>query len=258
MSRLVRTKWLGLLILGCMSTPLMADDVEAVDKAILEKIQATKSLRAKMTQEMSIVNEQMKNNMHGEGAIEAVRKDGKSFHRMESKIKSQVEVAGNKIDQEQSSLSLSDGEWTYVVGEYSGTKNCQKTKNPEKEPLPLEVFRKTGELKLLPEETVDGVKCWVIEHKPTGSMQPGMPSSGRSVLWFRQDCGMMAKMVGYDEAGKEFMTTRITNVELDVSIPADHFAFKAPDGVECLDMTEQMKAAAGAASSATDAPPGKE
>ena len=59
----------------------------------------------------------------------------------------------------------------------------------------------------------------------------------KMVFFFRQDIGLMVRMVSHNEAGKPVTTMTYGDIKLDVDIEPGRFVFKAPEGVEVLDLS---------------------
>lgn len=96
-------------------------------------------------------------------------------------------------------------------------------------------MEKVYTLKLLPDETVDGKPCYVIEMTPAS---PAMRATmGRMVSYYVKKTGLSIKGVSYDTKGKVSSTTITTDVKVDEKIDPSQFVFKAPAGVTVQDMT---------------------
>jgi outer membrane lipoprotein-sorting protein len=61
----------------------------------------------------------------------------------------------------------------------------------------------------------------------------------KQTLHFRKDSGMNVKMIGRDKSDKVVFSHELQDVKLNTDVPADRFVFKAPPGVEVMDMTQQ-------------------
>jgi outer membrane lipoprotein-sorting protein len=96
--------------------------------------------------------------------------------------------------------------------------------------------RETFNVKLLPDETVDGESCYVLEFTPKAA---DAAMGGRMVQYFRKDNGTIVKLVSYDASNKPSVTVTYSNVQLNPSIGADRFVFAAPPGVEVTDMSNE-------------------
>jgi hypothetical protein len=94
--------------------------------------------------------------------------------------------------------------------------------------------RQAGDLRLLPDESVGGKACYVIEtvHKSAGDEASG---KAMMVTHYDKKTGVGMKTVSYDQNGKVIMTSETTEVKTGLSIPDDRFVFKVPAGVQVID-----------------------
>ena len=91
-------------------------------------------------------------------------------------------------------------------------------------------------LKLLPDETVDGKSTFVLE-MTLKDKQAGIPI-GKSKLYYDKATGIAIKSISYDDKDKPSGTMTTSDIKIDANIPADHFVFKVPVGVEVKDETK--------------------
>ncbi len=214
-----------------------ADTIEQVEKAIVEKSKKIKSGTATMRSVTEMAAEGFKSKSVSEGKFEMLRKDGKVLTRIEMKGTATTEIAGKTDKQESTSLIISDGEYSYAYTQAAGQKTAYKMKaTDEWNEDPFEPLRKMYDLKLLPDEKVDGAEVYVIEAKPNKTS--GAPGVGKSIFYYRKDSGFPAKVVTCDEAGKPTTTITYADIKLDADLKADRFVFKAPEGVEVIDMSK--------------------
>jgi outer membrane lipoprotein-sorting protein len=238
---LTMTKRVGLfLMIGLVcsfgATALWADELVAAEKQICQGWDACKSLTAKVATDSRIDAGGTIMESKGTGMIELLRKGGKLCMRMELKT-TMPQPAGGDEKVEQSMLSIMDGEYNWTLSETMGQKMAMKTKpDPRATGDPKALFeelRKDNELKLLPEETVDGKKTFVIEATPKDKA-----AGTKSLLYFDKERGAMLKMVTLSADGKPMWTMTYSDVKYDADISPDRFVFKAPPDVEVQDMTK--------------------
>jgi outer membrane lipoprotein-sorting protein len=231
-------RWIGTALLcGGLAAATFAADVKDVQKQIADKTKGLKSVRAKMVQVVDAGTPDYKMQMHTNGTYEWVRKDGDiTLYRMESMTKTLTEVAGQKTETKSESLAVCDGTYVYTLVDTDGTKMATKIKQPPA--LPGETVNNDAEwdMRLLPDEKVDGAACWVVEMTP----KPGTPSAaaggGKTVNWFRQDNGWLVKMISYSPDGKPMYTTEYKDLEVDGQIDPSRFTFSLPPGVSLTEM----------------------
>jgi hypothetical protein len=116
-----------------------------------------------------------------------------------------------------------------------------KMKLPEKVNTPVKdmftELRKDNELKLLPDEKVDGKAAYVIEATPK---RPVPDTTTAIKLYYRRDDGVMVKTMTSMKSPQMKMTStaEMTDIKLNPDVKPERFVFKAPDGVEVQDMTK--------------------
>jgi outer membrane lipoprotein-sorting protein len=226
------------LLWSAASAP--ADTIESVEKAITASSKKIKSLTADMRTVMDIDTKEYESKSTSEGRFEMLRKDGKVFTRVEMKVTSTTKIGGKTEKQESTTLMITDGEYAYSYTEAAATKAAYKMKCPtDWDQDPFEPLRKTNDLELLPDEKIDGVEVYVVQATPKKSAKDAAP--GKTVQYYRKDCGFPAKVVMFDAAGKPMTATTYSGVKLDATISPDRFVFKAPAGVEVVDMTKMAQ-----------------
>ena len=234
------TRCLGLLAVAAVfcASPLAAagDDLPNVEKKIIEAWSKHKSVRARLTATTHAVNGIFVTDGKGEGTFEFVRKDGKLYSRMELTSKLVRQTGDNKKEFGQRMLVVVDGEFAYTFSEFGGRKTARKTSiGPKMTGDPKALFaqqRETHALRLLPEQTVDGHKTYVIEAAPKGGS-----ALRKTVFFFRQDIGLMVRMVMYDQTGTPMTTMTYSDIKLNTDIKPERFVFEAPEGVTVIDLT---------------------
>ena len=226
----------GLLVLS--GPAALGEDFDSVEKSIVKANKKTKSLSATNKSKMNTDNEGYKFSQEMEGPMEW-RRDGEKFKmRMESTSSTTTETGGKVTKSKSTSLMIDDGEFMYSYTNMDGQKSATKSKSTGAwDQNPFEAWRKMWDFKLLSDESVDGASCYVIEFLA----KSGSPMSGKMVLHYRKDCGLNVKTVIYDKDGKVTMTSTSTDVKVNPSLGDDRFVFKAPAGVEVVDMTQEQQ-----------------
>jgi outer membrane lipoprotein-sorting protein len=141
--------------------------------------------------------------------------------------------------QETETLTVADGEYSYSLVEQFGQQMATKQKIDETQSFfpDDKFFERLGEeftLKQLKEEKVNGKPTYVIEATPKEES-----GSGKQVYYFDQKSGMVVKVQIYSPDGKPLTTMTLSNVELNVDIPAERFEFEAPEGVTVQEVPTQ-------------------
>lgn len=224
------------VMLAIVAMPCVAATIEEVEKELVAAIKNTKSMTGKMKTDIHASFQGFEMTSVSEATLETLRNDGKFMMRSEGTAKSTQKMGGAEQKKEQKMLTISDGEFTYSLSESDGVKNATKTKAVSGEEMPWSHYGDDAKITVLPDEKIDGADCYVVEMK----MSPGGPGvgMGKIVFYCRKDCGMQVKTVGYTPEDKVMMTTVVTDIELNKSVPASRFKFEAPEGVQVVDMTQ--------------------
>jgi outer membrane lipoprotein-sorting protein len=234
----IRFVLMASLVLGWTLPAAVADELETVEKKLGEAWKKHKSMTAEFTMVSKMEQPGFAMESTTKGTQETMRKgDQLLFHT--AMTTSTVQKIGEQESKSESKVTVvSDGTYAYMLTETMGQKMAVRTKaDPQQAGDPqatFEVLRKDHTLKLLPEETIDGKKAFVIEATPKQT-QPMGP--GKSVYFFLQDGGVLVKMVVSDQAGKPMTTMTYSDIKFDVKIDPQRFVFKAPEGVQVIDQT---------------------
>jgi len=227
-----------LLVLAANAAAATLEEVRA---AIAEAYKNMKGYSAEfqMTQDMDF----------GQGAQMSSKSSGKMIwkragdkllFRTEIKSVNTQDFSGQKQEMESTTVSVCDGEYVYTLSDSAGQQHAMKMKMKAEEDMfdPGAMFdslKEFGEFKVAGEEDVDGSACYVIEATAKAD-QEGPAPFVRQKLWFRKDIGIAVQMAGYDGAGKEVMKAATKGVKINPEIDDAQFVFKAPEGVEVVDM----------------------
>jgi outer membrane lipoprotein-sorting protein len=221
---------------------VLADTLESVEKTIIEKAGSLTAYQGKMVSTQNMQNPQMKYEAQNDMTYECLKKGDKWLYRTEGKTKSVSVVEGQEQKQDVNMLIVCDGQFVWTLTDANGQKNVMKTR-PEGEfsmvtdKTYFENMQKDYDLKLMPDETVDGKPAWVIQ---ATSREPATEGDAATMItYFDKETGISIKTVGKDTAGKVIMTSVTKDVKVNAAIPADRFVFKAPEGVPVMDLTQQ-------------------
>lgn len=251
MTKLMRVLTLSGVVLGFTAAVAIADDLEAVQKKIHAAWEKQKSMTGKMLMVTRMELGGMVVDGKGDGTVEFLRDGDKVKTRTDMKSTMTRKMGEQETKMEQSMLYVSDGEFGYTLTEMMGQKSAAKTKiDPRMTGEPKGMFEELAKdytLKLLPDETLDGMKTYVIEATPKEKAAAG-PAT-RMVLGFHQDTGFVLKMTMFGADEKPITTMTYSDLKFDTKINPDDFKFKAPEGVTVVDETVE-KAPMAAASQA--------
>jgi outer membrane lipoprotein-sorting protein len=227
------------------------ETVEEFEKKIVDGMAKQKSISYKMKSTTDMKNPQLTYKSDAEGTMEVAKRGEKKWSsRMDIKTNSLRKVGEEKEVKELGKiLSIYDGEFSYTYTETGEQKMAMKMKPDEKtnmDPFDGKIMfkelHKIYDFKLLPDEKVDGQAVYVLELTAKKSEdnkdQMGMQ---RMMNYYRKDNGIPIKSVGVDKEGKTVFTSTISEVKLDEEIKPERFVFKAPAGVEVMDMTKSQE-----------------
>ncbi|HNQ23835.1 MAG TPA: outer membrane lipoprotein-sorting protein [Phycisphaerae bacterium] len=238
----------AMLVVGVTAVPAVADEVTDVTNKIIEAWEKHTSISGKIHSVSRTGSGPLATHSENQGTYEVLRRDGKLLYRLEmaSTMRvgkpDQMPHEGESPAEEpqviaQKTLMIIDGTNTYTLTDSNGEVSAGKGRlRPERSPDPRTLFASVipkSDLKLLPEETVDGQPVWVIEVKPKPEEAHRF---ARIVYYFRHD-GIQVKEVVYGGEGETARTMTVTDIKVDAEIDPKRFVFEAPPGVEVKDMT---------------------
>jgi len=226
----------GMFVLGIgwVGNAFAGPTVEEVTKKITEASKNLKSFSAKVKMVTEMKQEGFSMTSKMDGTIEMMRKGDHFMMRNETEGVSETSVAGQTNKQETSSVMINDGEYQYTLSEMGGAKSAYKSKHqgPGPDEDPFQAWRETADLKVLPDESVEGMEVWVIEVTP----KEGQFQQGKSLLYFHKDSGQMIKMVVNTPDGTPMTTMTYSDIKINPKVDADRFEFKPPPGVTVQEM----------------------
>lgn len=220
-----------------------ADTLEEVEKKIVDAADKVKSFTADVSTVTEAKGEGFSTSSRMQGTSEVMRKGDTVLMHMELKTTGVTKIGDQEQKMESTSLMVCDGDFNYVLTEQAGQKMAMKMKaDPKMAGISSkQLFTEWGkenDLKLLPDEKVDGRDAYVIEVTPK---KPGA-ATGKQLAYFDKEHGLMLKMVVMGEDGKPMSTTTLSNYKTGVDLKPDRFVFKAPEGVQVMDMTKAAPA----------------
>lgn len=231
------------LLLGLPLAAQAGDSLEDVEKALEAKWEKIKSMSTKLdvTQDLEMYGMSIKSESKGTSIF--MRDGDKIMSRTEMEGTSEQSMGGTPMKQETEMIMVDDGEhaYTYTHDKTTGQKQAMKTESGTgQSQFGAEYFdqmRESFDLKILPEEEVRGDACYVIEGKPSGDNQQMAQAIARMVHFYRKSDGALMQLTGFSPDGKEVMKQSFTEIKINGSIDKDKFVFKAPEGVQVMDMT---------------------
>jgi outer membrane lipoprotein-sorting protein len=226
-------------VLGLTAATALGEDLDSVAKKIEEAWNKHKSLIAKMSLDSRLSIGSSTVVATGAGSYEFLRHDGKLLSRLELSSTTVQKTGEEESKFEERMLSTSDGNisWT-LVETGSGERRVIKSRtepNQTGDPKDvLEYLRRGGAVALLPDDTVEGRKVYVVE-----VIFRQMPefSAGKQRLSFDQDSGFLLRIVGFGPNDEPMSTMTYNDIKIDVPIDPQRFKFTPPEGVEVIDDT---------------------
>lgn len=239
MIRRMRLTVLVGIVLGFSVTALAEDDLESVQKKIIEAWTRHKSLTAKMTMSSRLAVGDTTVTATGDGTYEFLRHEGKLLSRMDLKSTAiqKSDEQENKLDQHM--LMISDGDISHTLIEIAGADSrvvkSAVAPNQKGDPKALfEFLRRQGAVAVSPEDTLEGRKVYVIEviFRETPPFSPV-----KQRLSFDQESGFLVRIVGLGEGDLPMSTMTYSDIKVNVPIDPERFKFTIPEGVEVIDET---------------------
>jgi len=229
-------RWIIGLVVLMFAVPLPAKTLEEVEKAVIEAMDKHRSIRCKVEMLQDVNVGMFKSNTSARGIFESKKnKDGEYRSRIEMKGKMRI---SNAMEQPMEMLAIDDGQYQYTMTVTGQRRNAIKSRCDPNNVLGGKQFfrlqRKIATLKLLPDEKIGNVNCYVVESTPK---KPN-PMFSRSVASIDKKTGIALKMAVFDKQGNEIMTMKLSDIRLNVDIPDARFVFKVPKGVMLRDMTK--------------------
>ncbi|MHC4695280.1 MAG: LolA family protein [Planctomycetota bacterium] len=224
MMRRIPIAVLTIIALSCagVSSATAVETIESVEKKLTEKWNKVRSVSAKVKMEGPSPG------MGGTGALELMKRGDEVLFRMEMTLASQV-----------STIMISDGEFMYAVNDHMGQKMALKMKSDKSQLMTptaqLSERRTTHELKVLPDQSIDGHAAYVIEATPKQQIS----GIGKAISYYAKETGVVLRMIAHDQSGNVISNMTFTDVKINPKIDASRFVFTAPPGVQVMDMTNR-------------------
>lgn len=222
---------------------LAGETLESVEKKIVEQWEKHRSVSAEfaLTQKMEMGGAKIGSTT--KGTYEYLKDGDRQLYRMDMTTNIVQDSGGQTMKSSSKAVVIDDGEFQYVLTEVQQMPQPMAVKT-KSDPTKVggsgkamfDSLRKEYDLELMPDKTVDGESVYVIQGIPNATGPTGW---AKTLFHFRKDVGMPVKMVYLDKDGKDVQTLTYTDIKLNPKIDPDRFVFKAPEGVQVMDMTQQ-------------------
>jgi outer membrane lipoprotein-sorting protein len=245
----------GLLLTAlALALPAWAEEnLEGVEQKLAAASDQIKSVSFKLTTTADMKFEGGSSKRESVTTYDYLRTGANVKFRAETKDSSVTQLGDREMKQEATILAICDGEFVYSMTDRMGQKQAAKT-NPDPSQSIVDfksgitALRKSYDLKLMPDEKLDGKDTYVIEATPKTADDSPL---SKLVLCFAKDLGLALKTTAYGKEGQLIATSLLIDVKLSPDFPADRFVFKAPEGVTVKDMTKSAAPSAPSTREAT-------
>ncbi|MFQ5489337.1 MAG: outer membrane lipoprotein carrier protein LolA [Phycisphaerae bacterium] len=239
MHRMTQAITCGLIVALCPNLAF-GETLEQIEAKLAAAQDKLNSMTAATTtvQDMEMGGGSMKS--HTQGTYEWLRQGKNILFRLDITGTHEQSFGGQATKSTSTTTMISDGQFVYTLADQNGQKMATKaaaTKNANTDVRAMfKSMHESYNLKPLPDETVDGRICYVIELVPKETQNNPM---SRQKYYMCKELGMSIKSVAYDASGKEMMSTLVTEIKTGAKISPDRFKFQPPAGVEVMDLTGQ-------------------
>ncbi len=231
-------------LLAVVGSTVAGDTIESVEKAIIEQGKKIESLQFKSKTSSDFDQPGWKYKQEMDGTYHYALDAGKMLYRIESKDITVTAQEGNEETRKSNTLMVCDGAFIWISSETDGQKTVMKQKASNQNWFVSKAYfnnmRMMYNLKLLPDETVDGRSTWAIEASPKPEMASG-PSATTMTMYHDKETGVGYKTISKNTEGKVVSTSTTSDLKVNSSIDRDLFTFKVPEGVEVMDLTQQQE-----------------
>jgi outer membrane lipoprotein-sorting protein len=232
MRRVIFVKLMALCLCSAVVHAATLEDIEAKMKGQWESLKSVSS-DTETVMEQAQTGYSMKSVTTG--TYEMVRNGEVWKYRMESTGTTTTDIGGTVSDTKSETVSVNDGATMLTYSLTNGQPSATKMKAPKTDVTTIGMFdglKDTHDIKILPDETVDGVACWVLE----ATAKQKTAGQDSAMRWFiGQSDGQMRLMESIVN-GKKIMTTKIKNVKVNPSIADSRFTYTVPAGVPVTDL----------------------
>jgi outer membrane lipoprotein-sorting protein len=232
----------GMMAAGLVHAEQTLESVENEVEALWAKIDA---FSAKMTSDTTVAMGLTSMKSHATGTLECLKQGDVALFRLEmlNKIDTGIPLVGAV---EQKALSVFDGKNLYNEMEAIGIHKAFRTSGaaaadstPASGKSMFAEFRRKGELKLLPDTTVDGEAAYVVEVTPNAQTKSASPTPVGSIKYYiSKKLGLQIKIEVLDDEGQPTTAIVYSDVDVNAKLAPERFEYKAPAGVTVQDMSK--------------------
>lgn len=211
--------------------------IEAQAIAAAEKVDAVSAkMRINTMMKMGEADIESESN----GTYDHQRHGNRVVFRIDLKNVVTSKYQGQTRKAEQTVLTISDGAACYVITTQAGRKPTVTKSIPQSGQTIVadENFftslKKSYDLRVLPEQNIEGKKAWVIEAIPKAASDD---QPAKTIHYIQKESGLRVKSTGHDKSGRRIQLTALSEINLKPEIKPDRFLVELPDDVTIVDMT---------------------
>jgi len=232
---------LAAVALLAMAATAQAETLKEVQDKIHDMVSKYKTLQFKMNMnsEMGMAGYTAKTK--SDSTIEAMRKDNVVMSRLDTQMHTVSKMGDQETKMDMKSLMIDDGKFVWTIAE-APMKSISKSKHDESTAVyfnPRAAWKLSEQhfdLKLMPDENMDGKSCWVIAMEPKDPSMKMMQS--KAVNYFDKKTGLGVKTINYGPDGKKNGEVIMSDVKIDADISADRFKYTPPADAKVEDLTK--------------------
>ncbi len=249
MRKLFILSLLTVTALACSAARAEEQTLDSITDHIATAWEKVKSYSADMTMDATVPMGPVSVSSKGTGTVEFMLIDDKPKFRMEmqNKLGGNMPLMGGGM--EQHIISVYNGDMIYGEMEAMGMKKYTKakpkaddTQSPVGGKSLIEKMRKQGEVKLLPDEQVNGLDTYVLEVKPNNAGQQEGPVKAELMRFYiAKDSGIQVRTVAMNAEGSPVLTIDYANLKVNPEIDPKRFDFMPPPGADVIDMGDGTK-----------------
>lgn len=220
--------------------------LETVEKEVDALWSKINSFTANITTDAAVPMGPLEMKTRAAGTVECLKQGDKSLFRLDIINK----ISGLPVGGEQKVLSVFDGQHVYSQVDMMGMTQAVKMVPDGKNQGPaaggsmFAAFREQGEVKLLPDGTVNGKPVYIVEITPNEDVKASAPMAiSKMRAYISKELGLQLKMEVLGENGEPMSTTVYDNIAINVALSPERFVYTAPEGVKVQEKTpkEMMK-----------------
>jgi outer membrane lipoprotein-sorting protein len=223
------------------------ESVEQVEGKIIDFLGKANTYTADLQVTGQTKQQGMNLGVNGGATLEYMKKDGKPLFRVDGA----VSVSGAPMPMDLTVLGVSDGANLYMQTGVMGQQMVMKFPVPPSADITPDAAKKAFEglhkefdVRLLAKETLDGVEAYTFELTPkpgsdiAASAQKAGEDFGKVKAQSTKDFTTQMRVALLDKSGAPQFTLSVKNINLSPTLSPDRFAFKPPDGVKVMDMSD--------------------